>query len=670
MRPALARAAAGLAVLLAAVPTVGPTAGPAAAQVASGAATTSTTAPAAAGSVSLVSQTSWVGPGGELSLGLAVDSAGQADRDLEIAVSVFQPVTSRSNFVQTLAGKGLGAIIMSGFTAARLDELERGPGGAFSVRLFVQDPAQPRDRARLLLQRSGVYPVEVALRRTGATAIVSRFTTHLVYLAAPAEQKLQVALVLPASAPPALQPTGVVRVGSSAASRLAALARALDARPEVRVTIDPNPETLLALASGDADQRATVETLRSVASRDQVLSAPFVPVAVAAFDRLDRELTAQLARGDEVLSTTLGVRTSARTRVVQGPVDAATLARLRDQQANRLVVPEAALTPISTRVTPTQPFELGDRQGSRPVAAAADAGLGRHFRGGRDQVLAAHQLLADLAVLYLDAPGTTARGVVAVAAHGWTPTTAFLDATLAGLATSPVVQPVTLDQFFESVPAATSGRRNQPLVRTLAPGQVSSASLPDTVIREARERIESLGGVMDDGNPLFQQLEDLLLVSQSSALRGRQRTTYLNGINERITAETAQFQVARNGGVTLTARRGRIPITITSTAAYPARVVVQLSSTKLAFPDGRSATFELDRRNTTARFLVEARTSGAFPLEVTVRSPDGKLILHQSRVTVRSTSASGVGMVLSVSAAMFLIIWWARHIVRTRRGLG
>jgi hypothetical protein len=64
---------------------------------------------------------------------------------------------------------------------------------------------------------------------------------------------------------------------------------------------------------------------------------------------------------------------------------------------------------------------------------------------------------------------------------------------------------------------------------------------------------------------------------------------------------------------------------------------------------------------------VQARTSGAFPLRVRLLSPDGSLTLVQSRFTVRSTAASGVGIVLSTGAGGFLLLWWARHLVRGRR---
>ncbi|MBV9934332.1 MAG: hypothetical protein JO367_08520, partial [Actinobacteria bacterium] len=76
---------------------------------------------------------------------------------------------------------------------------------------------------------------------------------------------------------------------------------------------------------------------------------------------------------------------------------------------------------------------------------------------------------------------------------------------------------------------------------------------------------------------------------------------------------------------------------------------------------------DLTHRNTTARFRVQARTSGSFPIRIELVSPDGQLTVGTSRVVVRSTAASGVGIVLSVSAACFLLVWWARHAMRARR---
>jgi hypothetical protein len=64
---------------------------------------------------------------------------------------------------------------------------------------------------------------------------------------------------------------------------------------------------------------------------------------------------------------------------------------------------------------------------------------------------------------------------------------------------------------------------------------------------------------------------------------------------------------------------------------------------------------------------VRVRASGAFPLEVTVRSPDKTLTISTTRFTVRSTAVSGLGLVLTIVAGLFLLLWWGRHFRDGRR---
>ena len=104
-------------------------------------------------------------------------------------------------------------------------------------------------------------------------------------------------------------------------------------------------------------------------------------------------------------------------------------------------------------------------------------------------------------------------------------------------------------------------------------------------------------------------------------------------------------------------------------------VVVTVRSDKLEFPEAGGShpqneiTRKLDlvRRNETDRFAVQTRASGAFPLLVTLQSPDGSLVVSHTQITVRSTAASGVGLLLSAAAGLFLLIWWGRHFLNGRR---
>jgi hypothetical protein len=57
-------------------------------------------------------------------------------------------------------------------------------------------------------------------------------------------------------------------------------------------------------------------------------------------------------------------------------------------------------------------------------------------------------------------------------------------------------------------------------------------------------------------------------------------------------------------------------------------------------------------------------------MSLEVASADGRVVFSQSRITVRSTVVSNVGIFLTVGAVLFLAIWWLNHARRRRRGGG
>lgn len=614
----------------------------------------------------LVSQTPWVGPGQEFVLGVRLDGAAPPP-DAELAVSVHRRVSSRSEFVQTLDDRMRGTALT--VTSALVTELTPDASGALIVRLPVQDPAQPPDDTRLRLRDDGVYPVRVELRRAGGGETVARFVTHLAYATPPAPDapKLSAALVLPVHAAAALRPDGSRRLATPDSEALADLAEALEAHRDVPVSLRPTPETLQALAQGPDRERETLAALRRSATGRQVVDQTYVPTSTATFtvDGLAEEATAQLERGRRVVDETLGVRPDPRLTVADGPLTSAVLQQLRARGVERLIVPEPLLQAVDLPVTLTQPFELATRDVRRPAAVAADADLAAHFDDEEDPVLAGHHLLADLAVLAFDRPGR-ARGAVALPARSWRPTEAFLTTVLVGLRTSPIVAPVTVDDLLEDVPPAT-GARGTVLVRAPADIEDDSAPLPVARIRAERRRLQSFGAMLDAANLLDDTLDEQLLVAQSSELRTRQRAAYFDGVARRVDHELSLVRVPEARTITLTAREGEIPVTLLNETGYPVTLQVQVASDKLAFPGGAGRRVELARENTTERFSVEARGSGAFPLRVRLLSPDGALLIGETRFTVRSTVFSGVGLVLSVGALGVLFAWWGRHAVRGRR---
>ena len=121
--------------------------------------------------------------------------------------------------------------------------------------------------------------------------------------------------------------------------------------------------------------------------------------------------------------------------------------------------------------------------------------------------------------------------------------------------------------------------------------------------------------------------------------------------------------------VTFTARTAPIPVTVLSSAPYPVTVVLSVQSDKFTFPGGGgSRTLHLDRPTTPVRVQASARTSGdRLPVEVTLRTPDGQLVIARTTLTVHSTSISIVGIALTVLALRVLLMWWGRTWKRSRQ---
>lgn len=603
-----------------------------------------------AATVRLASQTAWVRPGDSFDLRLQVAGVPEPDR-VDVVVTVHARVTSRSQFALTTRGSSLGSRIAS--TSARLSSLlPTDAAGAILVRLGPPG---------LALTRTGVYPVEVALRERGGD-VLDRLVTHLVFVATDDAPRLRVVWVAVVHVPPAARQGPVATRGmSTLADSLASPAFA-----SLPLTLAPTPETLDALArSRHEGDRAVLEALRAAARGRQVLARPYVPVDVGALSRdgLGSLFAAEVRTGVAVATDVLGTRPDTRSFLADAGLDAAGLASLRDLLVDRVVVPEAALAPTPLQVTLAAPFVLEGDRNDRVAAAMADRGLAGHFRNGGDQVLAAHQLLADLATIWMDAPQRE-RGVVVLQPRSWVPSRAFLDAALSGLAASPVLEVVSLQELFAAVPPASAARGGR-LVRHLLAAR--DHQLPTAALGAASQRVQALQAALPADGHTRSELTRRLLVAASADLTARQARARIVGLGRFIDAVAARVVPPPSRTVTLTAREGEIPLTFQNRGPEPLTVAVRLRSDRLTFPDGAAFTLRLPPRNHTVRVAVEARTAGRFPLDVVVLAPGGDLTLAAARLEIRSTAASGVGIALSAGAGLFLVAWWARHLARGRR---
>jgi hypothetical protein len=620
---------------------------------------------------------------------LALDVAGPPD-GLDVEVLVHRPVTSRSELTQTLGGRSLGPV--EGRISAPLSDQATNDAGQRVVVLGVQGPASATalpDPARIVPGRSGIYPTEVQLLR-GAT-VVDRFVTPLVVIAA-GLSPLTLAWVWRFDATPAHQPDGTIRrsagqaMGSS--GRLVRLARAAAAAGDIPLTLAPTPETLAAWQEAARQEEhqpggaptdgaaAGLTALKTAATAPahQLLRSPYVPIDMPGLlgANLAGEIDAEFARGAEDQQQILGaVPPAPATMLAPGPLNGTALTRLSQYGAERLVLPPGALQPRDQRLTPGRPFVVGSR-GRTYRAAVSDPDLSRLLDGDDPPALRAARFLAALSLVALEAPGEP-RGVVVVTSEEWDPPAPLLDAVMAGLQNNPAVIPATLDGYFATInPEERDGR---PLVRDLAPFRVSDPGDADT-LRSLRRQLAGFASVVEPDSPWLESADRTILLSRATVLQAENRaerklsspTGYLEGVNRQLVKNiTSKVRGPKGQRVTLTSRRASIPISLLNATGRPLQVRVRLESDHLRFLDGAERFVTLASQNTTERFRVESRTTGAFPLEVTVTSPDGTLKINSSELTIRSTVVSGVGAVLTAGAGLFLLVWWGNDLRGPRR---
>ena len=669
-----------------------------------GAATAAPTASAGApGSLQLASQTPWVTQSAPV-FDLGLRAVGAPDpADLGLSVSVYSCLTSVSALTQSLTSSG-----PEGTPIARTDSPLpwsglRAQDGVVHLALTVDEGSQSAgilSPSALVVHLgagssdcgAGVYPVHVELVDTASGSSVDAFTTDLIYVGGVPDQKLRVATVVPLSTTvgPAVDPSPAQLLASPAnalarppASSVDAVSQTVSglADPATPVTLEVGGQALQSLDT--SGHQTTVSALGTLSSSGhaQVVPSTYTPVdATSLVDAgLGSELDTQLTRSDALLDTAGVTRTPAASAAGGGGpwitgdgLDDATLAQLSSAGYSQVVLPPSDLSSSPANGSSAEPFTIDSPHGGAFTALASNADLTARFASDPTQpVLVASQILAELSQIYFEYPnGTEARAVVAVPPPGWTADPTLITTLTAALASSQILQPVTVSQAFAafSTPASCDGGCR---LAASAPGP-----LPAAAIRTQRGRIDSFASAMvpntQAAKSLPTQLGDTVLAGEAEGLRAGQQSAVLRNAGAAVDAQLGQLSLAGDQTVTLAARKGQIPITIAKSPSmdYPVDGTLTLTSDRLLFANGQSkVTMPAPLLHATNNFYVnvQARTSGEFKLQITYQAPAGGLVMTGGLVTVRSDAVSVVGVALSAGAVLVLAVWWVRTGIRRRR---
>lgn len=501
------------------------------------------------------------------------------------------------------------------------------------------------------LTEPGVYPLRIRLRGPDQE-LLTAMVTYLVRAPADDQTVVPTRVVLvptihqePATGPRDGPPATVEPELLDGLDDLLAL---LDEHPEVPVAFAVTPETLDRMAV-DPAATTTLERLRTTVADPgrELLGASYVEIDVAALAAADLgdEVLRQATLGRRVLDQHLG-ETGSSTWRIDG-LDAEAVALVRSAGVARALVSGDATdhgdplvagiaTGADGEALPVLPAGRIDLDGP-----PSDPELGAVLLAGRLAATAAIEPGAAV-VLPVD-PGTVDIDLVASLLDRFDEPTSFLEL-------------VTLDEAFEP---AVGG------APTITSDPVDLGDYPDR-IRSTHENLASYVSMVADQPQLYGRHERPLARSAARGLGLDERRALLDRVDAELQADFDSISIPERDRVTLGARDAQFPLPIETDLDGPVQVVITLeSSDRLGL---RNETIEatLTEERTLVQIPVQTRVTGDTPLRITVHTPDGRVLLGESRYRIRSTAVSGVGVVLTVGAAAFLAVWWGRHWRRSR----
>lgn len=638
----------------------------------------------------LVGQDPTTALGGRLDLRLRLTGPIGAFDDLEVRVIAGRRVGDLAALSESLTSDDLGR---TDAVELRFADLARFGNGDVVAPIELQPSDEDPDFSKLQIETAGVYPLEV-LVRDADDVVLARTVTWLVAVADDDPPTARVAWVWSLVEPPKVELDGVTPTDAFVAavgprSRLATIVGLLGDAGEIPISVAAGPQTLeawSAAADRDPEVAATFDLARRALRGDahELIATPYVPIDAPTLeaDGLGDRVPDLYLEGARTLQEVLGRRPESATVFVD-PVDRPSLARAADAFAYRALVRADALAPApgtgngngndgnvggddgndgdgdpAAAFDEYAPFTI-ETSAAPFVAVVTADDLDDLLDGSGLPGQRVQHLMAALALVGRDRdePATVAFATPS----NWRPETTEVRAVLAALRDHALVDVVPLGDLF----TARTGAQ---------PGYLRSADLgvavePAALARAERTlaTYESLVGTDDPGVAQGRAAIELALADGVPPAETAARLAAIDS--------TAQSFLAGIGTesrrVTLTDRRSRIPISFRNTTGRSVEVRVELSSSKLTFPEpeesSRTITLEADR-NTTVQFLVEARTSGTFPMRVDLSSADGNLpIGAPTQITVQSPVVGAIGTWLTYGALGFLALWWGHHFWRGRR---
>jgi hypothetical protein len=186
-------------------------------------------------------------------------------------------------------------------------------------------------------------------------------------------------------------------------------------------------------------------------------------------------------------------------------------------------------------------------------------------------------------------------------------------------------------------------------------------------VDELRLYAASTASMLPDDDPRRAAWDETLDQLVSTSVDDAEAEATMAALRTEVDAVVADVVPPEPFTFTLTGRSSEIVLPIENRGPTPLRVVVQLGSTKLTFPEGGVAAELAPAQVTRVEIPVTALSNGTSPVSVQLTTPLGGSVGVPVPLTARVTAFSGLGPLVTGGAALVLLSWWFSHFRRRHR---
>ncbi|HLA92363.1 MAG TPA: DUF6049 family protein [Actinomycetota bacterium] len=636
--------------------------------------------------LTLLSQTAWNSTSQRVvDLRIRAENLGDVPLpELSIGVTLYSRVLTRSAYEQSLVTDPF--VVIDAETLAREGPLEpavvREFEVAFTLDSFGLDPDQ-----------SGVYPLKVDLRTGGAS--VGAIRTPVIFLVREPEVPLALSWTFVLEHPISFGPDGIflddsLEVALGAGGRLNGQIRALlelvslPSDPVVEVALSPvlitqlgrmrggyavvGPEGIREIPAGEGGAQLAgqaLEDLRTIASTPgiRMTAMPFATPELPALygGGLGLDVGIQLERGRQVVGAFL--QTTPVPGVLRPPgaaLDDTTLRGIAALGITTLLVGPATVERVPQPLDLTGPATASLAQGAIAAIApdpSTEAVIAQI--APEDPVRAAQAALGELAAIWQERPGDP-RGVALVLGEDLPLPGPFFVTLARGVSGAPWLSLASPTELLAAFPPPEPSEVATPSLRRFTGTYIAE-------LKQARRRVYTLSSMLPLGSDEPAQLETMLLLAEARQFLSEPDggLAFINAVRGEVDAVLDSLTLDTVETVTLTSESGGgIPVRVTNGAQETLSVSVRLASQHLR--ETLSADLELaPGASETVRFQAQLRSTGRFPVRVQLLSPSGREVDHET-IVVRSTAYNRIAIVITIGAALVLMVLWARRFLPRR----